>query len=317
MISALTSSLFNMDELLEDYASVMNATSSERTTVRVGDDADLCVEAIGNRAHPAILLIGGATWSMDWWEDKLCRRLAERGRLVVRYDQRDTGRSISYPPGAPGYTGADLVSDAIAVLDALEINRAHVVGLSMGGGIAQCLALEHRDRLRSLTLMSTSPIDPGIEGLPGMTPELQATFATESPEPDWHDRDAVIEHIVEGERPYAGPGNFDEPRLRAIAGRVVDRSNDVAASLTNHFLLDGNDPADPRLSRFEGLPTLVVHGTADPLLPAAHGRALAEAIPGARLIELDGVGHQLPPPHTWQRIVDTLIEHTGQVQPGE
>lgn len=204
-----------------------------------------------------------------------------------------------------------MVSDAVAVLDALEINRAHVVGFSMGGGIAQRLALEHRDRLRSLTLMSTTPIDQ-IAGLPGITPELQATFANESAEPDWDDRDAVIDYIVEGERPYAGPGNFDEPRLRAIAGRVFDRTDHVAASMTNHFLLDGDGPADPRLSRLEGLPTLVLHGTADPLFPSAHGRALAEAIPGARLIELDDVGHQLPPPHTWQRIVDTLIEHTGQ-----
>ncbi|HYP48016.1 MAG TPA: alpha/beta hydrolase [Thermoleophilaceae bacterium] len=290
----------------------MNAVSSGTTTVEVGEGAEICVEAIGERVHPAILLIGGATWSMDWWEDELCRRLAERGRLVVRYDQRDTGRSTSYPPGAPGYTGADLVSDAAAVLDALEIDRAHVVGLSMGGGIAQALALEHRDRIRSLTLMSTSPIDPRIEGLPGMTPELQATFADESAEPDWHDRDAVVDYIVEGERPYAGPGGFDEPRMRAIAGRVFERTDNVAASMTNHFLLEGDGPADPRLSRLEGLPTLVLHGTADPLFPPAHGRALAEAIPGARLIELDGVGHQLPPPHTWQRLVEALIEHTGR-----
>ncbi len=290
----------------------MNAVSSEETTVDVGGDAELCVEAIGDSTHPALLLIGAATWSMDWWEDGLCRRLANRGRLVVRYDQRDTGRSTSYPPGAPGYTGADLVSDAAAVLDGLGIARAHVVGLSMGGGIAQYLALEHRNRLATLTLMSTSPINPDIEGLPGMTRELQATFAQASTEPDWRDRNAVINHIVEGERPYAGPGNFDEPRLRAIAGRVVDRSNDIAASMTNHFLLDSGGPSDPQLSRLEGLPTLVVHGSADPAFPLAHGRALAGAIPGARLIELHGVGHQLPPPHTWEGLIDTLIEHTAE-----
>jgi pimeloyl-ACP methyl ester carboxylesterase len=300
MISAFKLSLFDMDQ------------RCSRTTVRVGGDADLCVEAIGERADPALLLIGGATWSMDWWEDELCRRLADRGRLVVRYDQRDTGRSTSYPAGAPAYTAAALVSDAVAVLDALGIARAHVVGLSMGGGIAQDLALEHRERLATLTLMSTSPIDPGIEHLPGMTQELQASFAEERPEPDWCDRDAVIEHIVEGERPYAGPGNFDEPRLRAIAGRVFDRTNDIAASMANHFILDQDGPADPRLSRLEGLPTLVVHGTADPLFPLAHGRALADAIPRARLVELDDVGHQLPPPRTWERLVDTLIEHTAQ-----
>ena len=242
----------------------------------------------------------------------LCRRLADRGRLVVRYDQRDTGRSTSYPPGAPGYTGADLGSDAVAVLDGLGIVRAHVVGLSMGGGIAQYLALEHRDRLATLTLMSTSPIDPRIQGLPGMTPELRATFAEERPEPDWRDRDAVIDYIVEGERPYAGPGNLDEPRLRAIAGRVFDRSNDIAASMTNHFLLDQDSLTHPRLGRLAGHPTLVVHDTADPLFPLAHGRALADAIPGAQLVELDDVGHQLPRPHTWERLVDTLIEHTAR-----
>jgi pimeloyl-ACP methyl ester carboxylesterase len=121
----------------------------------------------------------------------------------------------------------------------------------------------------------------------------------------------VIDHIVAGERPYAGPGTFDEPRMRAIAGRVVDRTDDIAASLANHLLLDDDGPADARLSRLEGLPTLVVHGTADPLFPPAHGRALAGAIPGARLVELDGVGHQLPPPQTWERLVDTLVGHTG------
>ena len=263
-----------MDEAVrQDYRGPMTATSTERTTVRVGGDAELCVEAIGDSTHPAILLIGGATWSMDWWEEPLCRRLADRGRLVVRYDQRDTGRSTSYPPGRPGYCGADLVSDAVAVLDGLGIVRAHVVGLSMGGGIAQCLGLEHRDRLVTLTLVSTNPIDPGIEELPGMTQELRAAFADERPEPDWRDRDAVIDYIVEGERPYAGPGNVDEPRLRAIAGRVFDRTNDIAASMANHFVLDQDGPTDPRLSRLEGLPTLVVHGTADRMFTLAHSIA--------------------------------------------
>ena len=291
----------------------MDAVSSKTTAVPVSGAAEVCVEAIGDRSHPAILLIGGATWSMDWWEDELCRRLVDRRRLVVRYDQRDTGRSTSYPPGAPGYTAADLVSDAVAVLDGLGIVRAHVVGLSMGGGIAQRLALEHRDRLATLTLMSTSPIDPSIEDLPGMTQALQATFTEEGPEPDWRNRDAVIDYIIEGERPYAGPGNFDEPRLRAIAGRVFDRTNDIAASMSNHFILDHDGPGDRRLSRLEGLPTLVLHGTADPMFPLAHGKALAAAIPGARLLELDDVSHELPPPHTWELLVDTLIEHTAQV----
>lgn len=290
----------------------MNSAIGKKTTVALDDGAEICIEAIGDRDDPAILLIGAATWSMDWWEDQLCRQLADRGRLVVRYDNRDTGRSTSYPPGAPSYTRAEMVADAIAVLKALGIKRAHVAGLSMGGGIAQHLALEHRDRVATLTLISTSPIDSQIESLPGMAPELQATFEGGGSEPDWHDRDAVIDHIVEGERPYAGPGNFDEPRLRALAGTVFDRSNDIAASMANHFIIDDDGSADTRLSRLRGLPTLVLHGTADPMFPPAHGKALADTIPGARLIELDDVGHQLPPPHTWELLVNTLIEHTRE-----
>ncbi|MDV6011981.1 alpha/beta hydrolase [Haloechinothrix sp. LS1_15] len=282
------------------------------TKVRVADNAQLCVETIGDREDPALLLIAGATWSMDWWDDELCRRLADRGRLVIRYDQRDTGRSTTYPAGSPGYGAYDLVTDAVAVLDALHIGRAHVVGLSMGGGTAQLLALDYRERIATLTLISTSPIDPGIEGLPGPTPEIRATFAEEGIQPDWNDRDAIIDYIVEGERPYAGPGNFDEARLRALAGRVFDRSDNMAASMINHFVLEDPTSADarPRLSHLDGIPTLVLHGTADPMFPPAHGKALVDAIPGARLIELDDVGHQLPPPHTWDLVVDALTEHT-------
>ena len=282
----------------------------DSTSIIVGDRVRIYAEAIGKRGDPTILLIGGATWSMDWWEDGLCHRLAECGRMVVRYDQRDTGRSTSYPPGEPDYSGADLVDDAIAVLDGFEIDRAHVVGFSMGGGVAQRLALEYRKRLSTLTLISTTPIDPGVDGLPGPTPEVQATFADDGPPPDWDDRDSVIDFIVEGERPYAGPGNFDEPRLRAIAGRVFDRSDDIEASMTNHFLLDDEGPPSPCLRRLTDLPTLVVHGTADPMFPPEHGRALAGMILGAQLVELDDIGHQLPPPSTWDQLVELLTEHT-------
>jgi pimeloyl-ACP methyl ester carboxylesterase len=115
------------------------------------------VETFGDAGAPAILLISGAAASMDWWDAEFCRRLAAGGRFVIRYDHRDTGRSVGYPPGAPGYTGADLVGDAVGLIDALAGGRAHVVGLSMGGGIAQYLAIHHGDRVATLTLMSTSP----------------------------------------------------------------------------------------------------------------------------------------------------------------
>lgn len=131
------------------------------------------------------------------------------------------------------------------MLDGLNVDRAHVVGLSMGGGVAQRVALGYPNRVATLTLISTSPVDPSIDGLPGPTPELQATFFDER-QPDWKDQDATIDYVVEGERPYAGPGNFDEARLRALAARVFDRSNDMAASMTNHFVLDHSTSFDTR-----------------------------------------------------------------------
>ena len=111
----------------------MNSDIATKATVRLDDGVQLCVEAIGDAHDPALLLIGGATWSMDWWEDDLCRRLADRGRLVVRFDNRDTGRSTSYPPGSPGYTSADQVNDALAVLDGASA-RTPVRGTSTSRG---------------------------------------------------------------------------------------------------------------------------------------------------------------------------------------
>ncbi len=274
--------------------------------VRIDERTELHVESIGDHgAHP-LLLLGGATWSKDWWDDGLCAAFVSSGYRVVRFDQRDTGESTAYPTGEPGYTGADLVTDAVAVLDRLGVPRAHVAGLSMGGGIAQQLAARYRQRVASLTLISTSPVDPAVHGLPGPAPEIRRLSTEQAAAPDWTDRAAAIEHIVDGERPYAGPGNFDENRVRAIAAQVVDRTRNPSSMLTNHFLVAGGDETTSAPSDLAGIPTLVVHGTADPLFPLEHGRALARAIPGARLLELVDVGHQLPPPHTWDPLIAAM-----------
>jgi pimeloyl-ACP methyl ester carboxylesterase len=140
-----------------------------------------------------------------------------------------------------------LIADAVAVLDALAIERAHLVGISSGGGLAQAFALEHRPRVASLTLISTSPIDPTIGDLPGIAPRLRDAMSSGVGDVDWADREAVIDLIVEGNRPYAGPGNFDEARLRTIARRAVDRSDSIRSSLTNHDLLDQGGPTDAQL----------------------------------------------------------------------
>ena len=279
-------------------------------TVTTSEDAELCVQSFGDESAPALVLVGGATWSMDWWEDDLCRRIAARGRRVIRYDARDTGESTSYPVGAPGYTGADLAADVIAILDHLDIASAHLVGLSMGGGIVQRIALEHPERTASLTLIATTPVGPTGEGLPGPTARLQEVFTAEQPDPDWDDREAVISHIVDGARPLAGPETFDEEHVRALAGRVVDRTRDIRASLVNHFQAVDVPIADPRLERLAHVPTLVVHGTADPLFPVEHGRALVQVIPSARVLELAGMGHELPPHFVWSTVIHELVALT-------
>jgi pimeloyl-ACP methyl ester carboxylesterase len=295
--------------VMDDYTST--AHQSPPRIIRA-NGVDLCVQTFGDADAPAILLIAGAASSMDYWDAEFCKRLAAGERFVIRYDLRDTGQSVTYPPGAPGYDGHDLVEDAAGVLDALAIERAHVVGMSMGGGIAQPLALEHPDRVASLTLVSTSPVvprEPDKQPLPPASDELKRLFAEPPPEPDWSDRAAVIEYIVEDARPYRGSYPFDEEALRNLAARIVDRTIDIASSMTNHFMIEGDETVRSQLGEIRA-PTLVLHGTEDPLFPYGHAEALATEIPGSRLLALEGVGHEMPPPATWDEVVRAILDHT-------
>jgi pimeloyl-ACP methyl ester carboxylesterase len=273
------------------------------------DDVELCVQTFGDPAAPALLLIGGAEASMDWWEDAFCERLAAGGRNVIRYDTRDTGRSTTFPPGKPPYRGDALLADAVGILDALGIAAAHIVGMSMGGGIAQGLAVFHPDRVLSLTLIATSPGGPGGSdepGLPPMSPELAEKFAQGgAATPDWSDREGVIAYFIAGEHMLAGTIPVDEEAVRRVAGRAWDRSP-VPAAAQNHWQLDGGEPVHHRLGEITA-PTLVLHGTADPLLPYPHGEALAREIPGARLVPLVGMGHQMPPREVWDVAVAEIL----------
>jgi pimeloyl-ACP methyl ester carboxylesterase len=274
----------------------------------LANGVELCVQTFGDLASPAILLIGGAASSMDWWEDEFCERLASGPRFVIRYDLRDTGQSVSYEPGVPQYRGTDLVTDAVGVLDALRVARGHVVGISMGGGIAQHLALDHADRVASLTLISTSPGGPGV---PPMADGLRAHFEEPLAEPNWSDRQAVVDYIVEDLRPYAGTLPFDEAKMRALAGRIVDRTANIASSMKNHLILAGGAPVRDRLGEIRA-PTLVLHGTEDPLFPYGHAEALAAEIPGARLLPLEGMGHEMPPRPLWDQVVAAILDHTAE-----
>ncbi|SFD20159.1 alpha/beta fold hydrolase [Streptomyces aidingensis] len=283
------------------------------TMVRVGD-AELCTESFGDPLAPMVLLIAGGACSMDWWDAGFCRRLADGGRFVVRYDHRDTGRSTGCPPGAPAYTGSDLTGDAAGLIEALgDGGRAHVVGLSMGGGIAQHLAAEHAARVATLTLMSTSPAFPLVHEarLPPMADRLRAVFDAPAAEPDWSDGDAVVDYVAEQERPYAGPDFFDETWVRAVARRAVGRTANPEAAMKNHWILaEGEDGATHRLDEVTA-PVLVVHGSEDPLFPPGHAHALVREIPGAQLLMLEGFGHQAPPPAVWDLLVPALLRHTA------
>ena len=269
--------------------------------------ADLCVDSFGDPGDPAILLIMGSGASMDWWEDEFCERLASGSRFVIRYDHRDTGRSVSYEPGNPGYSGGELAADAVGVLDALEIDRAHVVGMSMGGALAQVVALDHPDRVQSLTLIATSPA--GVaDDLPGMSEENMARFKADTP--DWSDREAVVGYLAHLARASASPSPpFDEEGFRKLAGRVFDRTANMESSMRNHDLLEGSDPWRERLPGLR-VPTLVVHGTDDPVLPYEHGVALAREILGAELLTLEHTGHELPR-RTWDAVVPAIVHHTA------
>ena len=273
---------------------------------------DLCVGTFGDPADPAILLIMGSSASMDWWEDEFCERLAAGSRFVVRYDHRDTGESVSYEPGAPPYTGRDLIDDALALLDALELSRVHVVGMSLGGAIAQLVALERPERLASLTLISTAPSAPGPEDpdLPTMSDESGARFAAIT-EPTWSDPASVVDYLTEIARASSARSRpFDEAAFRELACRIVERTTDIESSMKNHDVADAVPRWRERL-RDLPVPTLVVHGTEDPVVPYGNGVALAAEIPGARLLTLEATGHELPRP-TWDVVVPAILEHTSR-----
>lgn len=268
---------------------------------------ELCAESFGAPTDPPILLIMGLGASMVWWDDGFCRMLADRGRFVIRYDHRDTGRSVTYEPGHPGYTGFDLVADAAGVLDAYGLPAAHVVGVSAGGAMAQFLALNFPERVLSLVLISTSPATPGHRGLPPPT-RFFSRFVG-STRVDWSNLTSVIDYLVGYACVLAGDQRpCDAVALRALVRRDVERANN-AASLQNHDFVSDDDRAHLPLSSITA-PTLVIHGTADPMFPLAHGEALSAEIPDAKLLVLDRAGHGVDPVD-WQTIVSAIVDHTA------
>ncbi|RUV93098.1 alpha/beta hydrolase, partial [Mesorhizobium sp. M5C.F.Ca.IN.020.14.1.1] len=203
-------------------------------------EPEIASQTFGDPAHPPMLLIMGAMASMLWWPEAFCRKLAGKGLFVIRYDNRDTGRSTKYAPGEPPYTFDDMADDAIRVLDSYGIAKAHVAGMSMGGMIAQLVALKHQSRVISLTAISTSPIGIDTSHLPAMT-DAYVKHSAKGAKVDWSNRDQVVDFMVKDAHAIAGTAHlFDEKLTRAFVEQDYDRSGGFL-SATNHFLLTSGE----------------------------------------------------------------------------
>ncbi|NEW09717.1 alpha/beta hydrolase [Paenibacillus sp. SYP-B3998] len=269
------------------------------------DGIEICTESFGKQVNPAILLIMGAQSSMIWWEEEFCRRLADAGRYVIRYDNRDVGRSTTYELGQPGYTFEDMADDAIRVLDAYEIEQAHIVGMSMGGMLTQIIALRHPGRVRTITLLSTSNFAPD---LPLMEERIMDYFSNVGAI-DWTNEQAVVEFAIGRSRILVGSKHsFDEKRIYNLAKEEVKRSHNMA-SMNNHGMLVGGESYLVRTGEIK-VPALVIHGTEDPIIPYEHGKNLVNEISAAVLLTLEGTGHEL---HydDWDLIIDSISNHTS------
>jgi pimeloyl-ACP methyl ester carboxylesterase len=280
----------------------MTVTVSEELFAPVGRDVELCYQTFGTPDGEPLLLVMGLGGPMTWWDAELCRQLAGKGFYVVRFDNRDSGRS-SRGQGrvtkttlvrafagrrvrAP-YSLVDMADDAFGLLDHLGLESAHVCGVSMGGMIAQTMAIEHPERVRSLTsIMSTTGKRTVGWQHPSLLPNLLGHKAG---------REAYIEASVRTWKLIGSPG-YPEPveRTRRDAGETYDRGVTASGTLRQMIAILTQPNRSPRL-RALTVPALVVHGLADKMVHVSGGRATAAAIPGAELLLIDGMGHDLPP----------------------
>jgi len=279
---------------------------------------DIEYETFGAADAPPLLLIMGLACQMIAWDDEFCGMLAQRGHRVIRFDNRDIGLStktngdsnvlaaisaaIQGQPFTPPYTLSDMAADTVGLLDALDVRSAHIVGASLGGMIAQTIAIEHPARVRTLTsIMSTT----GSRTLPTAKPEVTAVLMTPAPP----DREGNIQRAINTFRTIGSPGfPFDEERVRRLAGRSYDRCFEPTGPARQLIAILAAHDREPALAQLK-MPTLVIHGSDDPLIPVEGGRATAKAIPGSELLVVEGMGHDFPR-QVWPRIIDAISTHT-------
>ncbi|SDM48968.1 Pimeloyl-ACP methyl ester carboxylesterase [Fictibacillus solisalsi] len=271
---------------------------------------DICTENVGNPEDPAILLIMGAMSSLDWWDEDFCSALASKGRYVIRYDHRDLGKSVVYEPGSANYTITDLADDAIRVLDAYSLEKAHVVGMSMGGMVGQILAIRNPERIQTLTLIASSVFGMEQEKLPPMDQKI-LDYHGKSATLDWSDREAVVSYLAGGWKTLAGSKPFEEERMNRLAEREMNRAKQLQSRF-NHAFLGGGEEFYDRMGEIS-VPVVVIHGTEDPALPFEHGKALARTIPRSQLISLEGSGHELHRTD-WDTIIASLVKTSSLVE---
>ena len=278
----------------------------------------IAYEEFGDPGATPMLLVMGLGAQMILWREDFCETLAGRGYRVIRFDNRDVGEStwmddLGMPdvlavlgavaarePVAAPYLLRDMAADAAGLLAALAIERAHVVGASMGGMIAQTLAIEHPERVRSLTSIMSSTGNPD---LPPPRPDAMGVLLTPPPP----DREGAIERGVMVFRTIGSPGfPFDEAEIRSLAERSYDRGiNPVGVARQLVAILASGSRVDAL--RALRVPALVVHGVDDPLVPFAAGQDTAHAIPDAALLAIEGMGHDMPRP-LWPRLIDAICD---------
>ena len=279
----------------------------------------LCYETFGDPANPPMVLIMGLATQMIVWDDEFCALLAARGFWVIRFDNRDIGMSTHFTKARTPriaelmlahvtrikfrvpYTLRDMAADTVGLMDALGIRSAHVVGASMGGFIAQELAIRYPSRLRSMTSIMSSTGDPK---LPGPTPRALAVLSKKVP----LDREGYVREYVHTWSVLAGDHfPFNAERTARQGAASYDRGINPAGVARQMLAIIASGNRRKAL-RGINVPTLVIHGTADPLVPDDGGRDTALTIPGATLLLIEGMGHSFPR-EVWPRIIDAIAQH--------